>query len=91
MKSFETTNSVFNITDENKSFLITTRNYWIPEGSEKIVDKLKEMLELRSQNDIELYVKEIEEKSNRKEKENSGFSLAGFDHLKNEMLAKLGE
>ena len=35
MTNFETTNSVFNETDEKKSFSITTASCWIPEGSEK--------------------------------------------------------
>ena len=56
--SFEATNSVFSKSDEN-SFSKTTTVHWIPEGSEEIVDKL---LELRSQEDIELHVKEVEKR-----------------------------
>ena len=49
--SFEATNSVFIKTDKINSFSITTPNHWIPQGSEELVDKLIELLELRSQND----------------------------------------
>ena len=59
--SSEATNSVFNIIDENVSFSTGTPGYWrvpnkIPNGN---IDKLKELLELRSQNDIELHVKDV--------------------------------
>ena len=58
--SFGAPNFVFNLTDENNSLPITTSNYCIPEGSEEIVDKLNELLELRSENDIELQVKQVQ-------------------------------
>ena len=38
--SFEATNSVFNITDENNSFSISTISYWTPEGGEELINKL---------------------------------------------------
>ena len=47
-------------------------------------------MELRSQNDIDLHVKEIEKRGTRVEIENIGCSLAGFDHFKSVVLAKLG-
>ena len=55
--SFEATTSVFNIADGRKSFSITTTSRLIPEGSEEVVDKMKELLEHRSQIDKELHVK----------------------------------
>ena len=54
--SFEVTNSVFNITDENNSFSIATPQRWIPEGGEEFINKLNKLLELMSRNDIELHV-----------------------------------
>ena len=33
--SFETTNSVFNITNENNSFSITTQGHWNPKSADK--------------------------------------------------------
>ena len=60
--SFEAHNSVFIITDENKSFSISILGRWRISDSliERINDKLKILLKLSSQNDIELHVKEVE-------------------------------
>ena len=75
---FEATNSVFNATDRNNSSYsssVTTPERWILEGGEQDINKLNEILELRSQNDIELHVKEAEKTGTRIETENSGFNL----------------
>ena len=45
-------------------------------------------MELRSENDIELYVKDVEKRGARMEIENSGYKLAGFDPFKSEILAE---
>ena len=58
--SFEVTNSVFKITDKNNSFLFLTPNFWTPEGGEELINELNSLLELRSQIDIDLHVKEVE-------------------------------
>ena len=87
--SFEATNSVFILTGENNSFSISTTSYWTPEGGEETINKLNEILELRSQNDIGLHVKEVEKRGTRMEIENSGYNLAGFDHFKSETIAEL--
>ena len=58
--SSEATNSVFNKTDKNTSFSISSRSYWIPVGGEKLFNKLKKLLEVRSQNDIEIHGKDFE-------------------------------
>ena len=89
--SFEATNSVFNITDENNSFSIGTLGYsrlpnFLPDG---IIDTLKEFLKFRSQNDIELHVKQVEKRRTRIKIENTGYNLASFDYFKSEILAKL--
>ena len=78
------------MTDENISFSIGTPGYWgipnyLPDG---VFDRLKEFMELRSENDIELYVKDVEKRGARMEIENSGYKLAGFDHLKVKYLQK---
>ena len=39
--SFKTTNSVFNITDENKSFSITIPRHWQTKFAEKTSNELK--------------------------------------------------
>ena len=54
VSSFQTTNSVFNITDENNSFSVTIPGHWISKTAEKTFDKLNKLLDLRSQHDIEL-------------------------------------
>ena len=52
----------------------------------EFVDKLNGLLQLRSQYDIELHVKEVKKRSTRTETENSGLILAGFKHLRSEIL-----
>ena len=65
--SFEATNTVFNITNENNSFSISIPGYWVPKGS-KEYDKLNKMLKLRSENDIELHIKQVEKRGRVLEK-----------------------
>ena len=88
--SFEATNTVFNITDKNTRFSISSPNYWIPVGGEELLNKLKKVLEVRSQNDIVLHGKIFEKRGTRIEIGNSGYNLAGFDHYKSETLVELG-
>ena len=59
---FEATNSVFKITDENSSFSTSKQNYWSPNGAEETINQLKEILDLRSQDDTELHAKEVEKR-----------------------------
>ena len=59
MTSFEVTNSVFNATNEKSSFWISKPGFWFPRGGAGIVNELREILLLRAQNDIELYVEEV--------------------------------
>ena len=59
------------MTNENKSFSISTPSYWTPESGEELIYKLNIILELRSQNDIELHVREVEKRGTRIEIENS--------------------
>ena len=87
--SFEAATSVFNIADGRKSFSITTTSRSIPEGSEEVVDKMNELLALRSQIDIELHVKRSLKRVFRKEIENNGYNLEGFDPFKSELLSEL--
>ena len=86
--SFEATNSFFNTTQENKFFSITTYERQIPEGEEELIDKLIELLELRSQKYFEFHVREVEKRGSRREIENSRYILAGFVHFKCELLAQ---
>ena len=90
MTSFEAMNSVFNITDKNNSFSISSPSYWIPVGGEELNNKLKKLLEVGSQNDIELRGKNFEKRGTRIEIGNSGYNLAGFNQHKIETLVELG-
>ena len=90
--SFEATNSVCNITDENSSFSISTPGHGNFED-EELINDLNKFLELGSENDIEQHVKEAKKSApDRMEIQNSGYNLAGFkgfNHLKCEILAEL--
>ena len=55
-------NSVFFITDKNNSFSFTIPSHWFPEVSEETVDKVNEILELRSQRIIEIPVEQTRKK-----------------------------
>ena len=66
MTTFEATNAVFNITDENNSLSINIPVLWrIPNFLEdRNFDKLKSLLKLRSKNDNELQVEEDRKRGN---------------------------
>ena len=59
---FEYTNSVFNITKENNSFSIIIPGHYETESAQKTIDELNNLLELRSQNGIELHVEQVRKK-----------------------------
>ena len=62
VSSFEFINSVFNITDENNSFSIIIPGHYQNKSDEKTIDELKKLLELRSENGIELHVEQFRKK-----------------------------
>ena len=62
LSSFECTNSVFNITNENNSFSIIIPGHYETESAQKTIDELNNLLELRSQNGIELHVEQVRKK-----------------------------
>ena len=71
---FEATISFLIIRNGNKCFSFGTPGYrkipnYLPEG---IFDKLKELLKLRSENDFELHVKEVEKRGTCMDVEKSG-------------------
>ena len=53
-----------------------------------VFHKLNKLLVLRSENDIELHVKEVEKTGTRIKNENSGYNLAKFGHFKKENCAE---
>ena len=65
--SFEATNFVFKTTitvNKKNSFLITTPGHWNSKPAGKTFDDLFKLLELRSQNDIELHVEQGKKRDN---------------------------
>ena len=83
--SFECTNSVFNITNENNSFSITIPRHWETKSAEKTIEELNELIELRS---LELHVKEVRKRGNKikiggKEYKISLFNTQKMRYLKN--------
>ena len=56
VSSFEWTNSVFNITNENNSFSIIISGHYETEFAEKTIDELNKLLELKS---LDLHVAEV--------------------------------
>ena len=60
--SFECTNSVFNITNENNSSSIIIPGHYETKSAEKTIDELNKLVELRSQNDIDLHVEQVRKK-----------------------------
>ena len=70
--SFEATNSVFDLTDQNNRFSIFTPSHFTSADGAETIDKRNKMLEQLSRNDIELRVKEVEKRRTRKEIENRG-------------------
>ena len=52
-------NSVLNINVENNSFSITIPGHWFPNLLKKTFDELNKLLEIRSQNDIDLHVEQV--------------------------------
>ena len=62
VSSYDCTNSVFNITNENNSFSIIVPGHYETESAEKTIDELNKILELKSQNGIELHVEQVRKK-----------------------------
>ena len=62
VSSFECTKSVFNITNENNSFSNIVPGHYETESAEKTINELNKLLELRSQNGIELHVEQVRKK-----------------------------
>ena len=89
--SFETTNSVFNITNEDNSFPIIVPGCWrVPNClQDNFIDKLKILLKLRSQNNIESNVKEVRKRGNQTKIEDEEYKLSDIDNFRKEILEEL--
>ena len=86
VSSFECTNSIFNITNENNSFSINIPGHYETEFAEKTVDDLNKLLELKS---LELHVEEVKKRGNKIKIGDKEYKLSDFDTQKNEILEDL--
>ena len=86
VSSFECTNSVFNITNENNSFSIIIPGHYQNKSDEKTINELNKLLELRSENGIELHVEQVRKKGLILIND---YSLSSFGMFKDEILEEL--
>ena len=86
VSSFECTNSVFNITDENNSFSIIIPGHYQNKTDEKTIDDLNKLLELKS---LELHVEEVKKRGNKIKIADKEYKLSDFDTQKNEIIKEL--
>ena len=86
VSSFECTNSVFNITDDNNSFSIIIPGHYETEFAEQIIDDLNKLLELKS---LELHVEEVRKRGNVIKIGGKEYKLSEFDYQKYEILEEL--
>ena len=89
VSSFECTNSVFNITNENNSFLITIPGHWENIFTKRNIDELNKLLELRSQNGIELHVQEARKRGYQTIVGDNEYILSEFFTFKEEIIEDL--
>ena len=86
VSSFECTNSVLNITDDNNSFSIIIPAHWETEFAEKTINDLNKLLDLKS---LKLHVEEVRKRGDKIKIEDNEYKLSDFDTQKNEILEKL--
>ena len=87
--SFECTNSVFIIIDENNSFSFSFSGHWNSEDSDENINKLNKLLELKCENDVEIHV-EIEKRGNQKQiGDNENLKLSDFDTRRDSIIKEL--
>ena len=87
--SFEETNSVCIITDENNGFSISTLELWSSRGVAETIHKLQKLLELdpqNSQNVIELHVEEGRKSRNQIKIGDKKNKLSDLHSFNNEIL-----
>ena len=86
VSSFQCTNSVSNITNENNPFSIIIPGHYQNKSDEKIIDNLIKLLELKS---LELHVNEIKKRGNKIKIADKEYKLSDFDNQKYEILQEL--
>ena len=83
VSSFECTNSVFIITDDNNSFAIIIPAHWETEFADKIIDELNRLLKLKT---IDLHVNEVGKRGSIIKIGDKEYKLSDFDNQKYEIL-----
>ena len=83
---FDCTNSVYNITNENNSFSIIIPGHYQNKSDGETIGKLKKLLELRSENGIELHVEQVRKKGLILIND---YSLSSLGMFKDEILEEL--
>ena len=86
VSSFECTNSVFNITNENNSFSIIIPGHYEDKFAEKTIHDLNKLLELKS---LELHVEEVKKRGNKIKVADKEYKLSDFDNQKYEIIEEL--
>ena len=86
VSSFECTNSVFNVTDDNNSFSIIIPGHYQNQTDEKTIDNLNKLLELKS---LELHEEEVKKRENKIKIADKEYKLSDFDNQKYEILQEL--
>ena len=86
VSSFECTNSVFNITDENNSFSIIIPGHYQNKPDGKTINDLNKLSELKS---LELHVDEVKKRGNKIKIADKEFKLSDFDNQKYEILQEI--
>ena len=86
VSSFDCTNSVFNISNENNSFSIIIPSHYQNKSDEKTINDLNKLLEPKS---LELHVDEVRKRKNKIKIEDREYRLSDFDTQKNEILEEL--
>ena len=86
VSSFECTNSVFDITNENNSFSIIIPGHYETEFAEKTIDELNKLLELKP---LKLHVAEVRKRGNKTKIGDNEYKLSDFDNQKHEIIEEL--
>ena len=86
---FEASNSVFIVTDENNTPSNSTPSHWNSEDGDELINKVNKLLELRSENDIELHVEEVRKKESHIKIGDKLYIVSDLDTRKIETIEEL--
>ena len=86
VSSFECTNSIFNITDDDNSFSIIIPGHYETELAEKIIDELNRIFELRT---LKLHVNEVRKRGDIIKIRDKEYQLSDFDNQNYEIIEEL--